>query len=102
MSEEQMEQQEHSAEDKFFGVKTVIGKKPDESNHDSDIDIEVIDDRPPEDRRPPAKETKEVKAEEGPGADRGVTHLCECASNAVKHRPVDPEGAVCFMPACHI
>ena len=30
MSEEQMEQQEHSAEEKFFGVKTVIGKKPDD------------------------------------------------------------------------
>jgi hypothetical protein len=64
MSEEQMERQEHSAEDKFFGVKTVIGKKPDEAQHDSDIDIEVIDDRPPEDRRPPAKEAKEAKAEE--------------------------------------
>jgi hypothetical protein len=64
MSEEQVEQQGHSAEDKFFGVKTVIGKKPNEDKHDSDIDIEVIDDRPPEDRRPPAKEAKEVKAEE--------------------------------------
>jgi hypothetical protein len=64
MSEEQMEQQEHSAEDKFFGVKTVIGKKPNEGTHDSDIDIEVIDDRPPDDRRPPAKEAKAVRAEE--------------------------------------
>ena len=64
MSEEQMEQQEHSAEDKFFGVKTVIGKKSNEAQHDSDIDIEVIDDRPPDDRRPPAKEAKAVRAEE--------------------------------------
>ena len=58
MSEEQIEQQEHSAEEKFFGVKTVIGKKPDDESQDSDIDVEVIDDRPTEDRRPPAKESK--------------------------------------------
>ena len=58
MSEEQMEQQEHSAEEKFFGVKTVIGKKPDDEGQDPDIDVEVVDDRPPEDRRPPAKEAK--------------------------------------------
>jgi len=58
MSEEQMEQQEHSAEEKFFGVKTVIGKKPDDEGQVSDIDVEVIDDRPTEDRRPPAKEAK--------------------------------------------
>lgn len=65
MSEEQIEQQEHSAEDKFFGVKTIIGKKSDEETQDSDVDIEIIDDRPPEDRRPPAKEAKaEVKSEE--------------------------------------
>jgi hypothetical protein len=57
MSEEQIEQ--HSAEEKFFGVKTTFGKEKQEV---SDIDIEVIDDRPEEDRRPPKKE--EVKAEE--------------------------------------
>jgi len=57
MSEEQIEQ--HSAEEKFFGVKTTFGKEKQEV---SDIDIEVIDDRPEEDRRPPQKE--EVKAEE--------------------------------------
>lgn len=51
MSEEQMEEQTMSSEDKFFGVKTTIGgEKAD------DIDVEVVDDRPPEDRRPPAKE----------------------------------------------
>lgn len=53
MSEEQMEEQTMSSEDKFFGVKTTIGgEKP-------DVDVEVVDDRPPEDRRPPAKETKQ-------------------------------------------
>ena len=53
MSEEQMEEQTMSTEDKFFGVKTTIG------GEQSDVDVEVIDDRPPEDRRPPAKEAKE-------------------------------------------
>jgi len=62
MSEEQLEQQEHSAEEKFFGVKTVIGKKPDDESLVPDVDVEVVDDRPAEDRRPPAKETKEAKS----------------------------------------
>ena len=53
MSEEQMEEQTMSTEDKFFGVKTTIGGEK------SDVDVEVVDDRPPEDRRPPAKEAKE-------------------------------------------
>ena len=53
MSEEQMEEQTMSTEDKFFGVKTIIGGEK------ADVDVEVVDDRPPEDRRPPAKEAKE-------------------------------------------
>jgi len=53
MSEEQMEDQTMSSEDKFFGVKTTIGGEK------ADVDVEVVDDRPPEDRRPPAKEAKE-------------------------------------------
>ena len=53
MSEEQMEEQTMSGEDKFFGVKTTIGGEK------ADVDVEVVDDRPPEDRRPPAKEAKE-------------------------------------------
>jgi len=53
MSEEQMEEQTMSTEDKFFGVKTTIGGEK------TDVDVEVVDDRPPEDRRPPAKEAKE-------------------------------------------
>lgn len=61
MSEEYNEQQ-HSAEEKFLGVKTVIGKK---SGEDSNVDVEIIDDRPEEDRRPPAKESKkESKADD--------------------------------------
>ena len=58
MSEEQMEEQTMSTEDKFFGVKTTIG------GEQSDVDVEVVDDRPPEDRRPPAKETKEEEGDD--------------------------------------
>ena len=51
-----------SAEDKFFGVRTTIGKKgevsQDESDSEvSDIEYEIVDDRPPEDRRPPKAQT---------------------------------------------
>ncbi len=53
MSEEQMKEQTMSSEDKFFGVKTTIGGEK------VDVDVEVVDDRPPEDRRPPAKEAKQ-------------------------------------------
>lgn len=60
MSEEQMEEQTMSSEDKFFGVKTTIGGEK------ADVDVEVVDDRPPEDRRPPAKE---ASTEEGSGDD---------------------------------
>lgn len=56
MSEEQMEDQTMSSEDKFFGVKTTIGGEK------ADVDVEVVDDRPPEDRRPPAKEAKEEES----------------------------------------
>ena len=56
MSEEQMEEQTMSSEDKFFGVKTTFDDK---GAPVEDVDVEVVDDRPPEDRRPPAKEAKQ-------------------------------------------
>ena len=47
--------EETSSEDKFFGVKTQIGKKtepaPEESA--SDIEVKVVDDTPPEDKNRP-------------------------------------------------
>ena len=51
-----------SAEDKFFGVRTTIGKKGEVSQEESDsevsdIEYEIVDDRPPEDRRPPKAQT---------------------------------------------
>ena len=52
MSEDQAVAQETSSEDKFFGVKTTI------TGADSDVEVEVVDDRPPEDRRAPAKKTQ--------------------------------------------
>ena len=43
----------HSAEDKFFGVRTKIGKRSEDQTDDkSEFDIEIVDDRPPEDRPP--------------------------------------------------
>ena len=61
MSEEQIDEQTMSSEDKFFGVKTTFDDKgvPVE-----DVDVEVVDDRPPEDRRPPAKEAKQEEPSE--------------------------------------
>lgn len=59
MSEEQMEEQTMSSEDKFFGVKTTFDDK---GAPVEDVDVEVVDDRPPEDRRPPAKEAKQEES----------------------------------------
>ena len=56
MSEAQMEPEAPettSAEEKFFGVRTQIGKSRDEVSPDSDIELEIVDDRSAEDRRPP-------------------------------------------------
>ena len=87
MSEEQMEQQEHSAEDKFFGVKTVIGKKSDEEAQDSNVDIEIVDDRPPEDRRPPAKEVKaEAKSDESDDELEGYSEKVKKRINKLRYQ----------------
>jgi hypothetical protein len=72
MSEEQMKEQTMSSEDKFFGVKTTIGGEK------VDVDVEVVDDRPPEDRRPPAKEAKQE--------DSGDDEELEGYSDKVKKR----------------
>lgn len=61
MSEEQaqFEESSMSAEDKFLGVKTTITKKAEQA----DVDIEVVDDRAPEDRKPAQKE-KQAKSDD--------------------------------------
>ena len=57
MSENQLVQETEdlqSAEDKFFGVKTTFSKKkPEKKPESSEFEFEVVDDRPPQDRRPP-------------------------------------------------
>ena len=45
---------EQTSEDKFFGVASEINTET-----PKDIEVEVIDERPEEDRRPPKVETKE-------------------------------------------
>ena len=54
------QEQTHTAEEKFFGVKTQIGKKSnDVLDEDSQLDLEVIDDRDEVDRRPPKAESSD-------------------------------------------
>ena len=63
-----------SAEDKFFGVRTQIGQRAQDPVEEStDLDIEVVDDRPPEDRRPPRAET----ASDGDVADEELEGYSE-------------------------
>lgn len=47
-----------SAEDRFFGVRTEIDDTPpaEDGKSAKEIEVEVIDDRPPEDQRPPASQ----------------------------------------------
>lgn len=54
-AQEEMGFQESSAEEKFFGVKTTIGRSSDneEAVTDPDLELEIVDDRPEEDRRAP-------------------------------------------------
>ena len=51
-----------SSEEKFFGVKTKIGRKESEkpSDSESDIELEVVDDRPVDDQRPAKSEASQV------------------------------------------
>tara|TARA_R100000329_G_scaffold50766_1_gene46905 strand:- start:384 stop:1433 length:1050 start_codon:yes stop_codon:yes gene_type:complete len=57
MSEAQYDseqEQKTSAEEKFFGVRTQIGKKSNEdSDSENELELEIVDDREEEDRRPP-------------------------------------------------
>jgi|TARA_R100000149_G_scaffold24977_2_gene9344 hypothetical protein len=78
MSEVQEDFLETSSEDKFFGVKHTVGTPVDapvESESESDdFELEIIDDRPEEDRRPPrAKvESEETDDEELSGYSERV------------------------------
>ena len=67
MSEAEMDvqpEQPMSSEEKFFGVKTQIGKKSSESiEEQSEFELEVIDERPEEDRRPPKAEAADTSVD---------------------------------------
>lgn len=52
-----------SKEEKFFGVKHTIEKTPKEESAE-ELQVEVVDDRPKEDRRPPKVKTKTNEVEE--------------------------------------
>lgn len=54
---EQMETQ--TTEDKFFGVKTTFDKKAKKAEEQSDIDLEIVDDRPEQDQRPQKAKTSD-------------------------------------------
>ena len=49
-----------SAEEKFLGVKSTVGTKRDSEN----IEIEIVDDRPEEDRKPPRNVSTDNNKEE--------------------------------------
>ena len=71
---------ETSKEEKFFGVKHQIGKSKDDSteNKNEEVEVEVIDDRPPEDRKPPKVETAKNDVEERiAGANIGLKAATE-------------------------
>lgn len=58
------EAKSHSPEEKFFGVRTKVGRKKDESVETEELNVEVIDDRPEEDRRPPRNEKAEKEEDD--------------------------------------
>lgn len=58
MSDEQTTS-EMSAEDKFFGVKTTFDKT--KKAESTEVNLEVVDDRPEEDRRPPEKKASRAE-----------------------------------------
>tara|TARA_E500000178_G_scaffold343962_1_gene391513 strand:+ start:609 stop:1655 length:1047 start_codon:yes stop_codon:yes gene_type:complete len=78
MSEPQYEsdeQKSHTAEEKFFGVKTQIGKKSAPTvDEDGQFELEIVDDRIEEDRRPPktATDTDDIDDEELSGYSQKV------------------------------
>ena len=71
-SENVVESGAQSAEDKFFGVRTKIGQQSEDQNEDkSEFDIEVVDDRPPEDRPPYGNKEEAASADDGTDIDDG-------------------------------
>lgn len=82
MSEEQTEQQ-HSAEEKFFGLKATFGEKGEQV---SDVDIEVVDDRPEEDRRAPQKEAKKSEPSDDDDELEGYSEKVKKRINKLRYQ----------------
>ena len=80
MSDEQSDLfvEEASTEDKFFGVKTTFDKKA-KVEEATDIEFEVVDDRPEEDQRPSKskKAEKAEKAEDSEASDEELGQYSE-------------------------
>jgi len=67
-----------SAEEKFLGVKSTVGTKRDSEN----IEVEIVDDRPEEDRKPPRNVSADDNKEE-------VSDLSENANKRIKKLKYD-------------
>jgi len=65
-----------SNEDKFFGVKTVIGEP------DPEVAVEVVDDTPEEDQRPPKQKTKEEPVDDET-VDKEISDYSERAGKRI-------------------
>ena len=65
-----------SSEDKFFGVKTVIGEP------DPDLKVEVVDDTPEVDQRPPKQETAEQPVDDET-VDKEISDYSERAGKRI-------------------
>jgi len=66
-------------EDKFFGVKTQINSKSDEDK----IDVEVVDDVPKEDRKPPKQETAEEQSIDDDALDKEISDYSKRAGDRI-------------------
>ena len=68
---------EQTSEDKFFGVANEINTSP-----SKDIEVEVIDERPEEDRRPPKVETKEEPVDDD-ALDKEIADYSKAAGERI-------------------
>jgi len=71
-----------SSEDKFLGVKTTIEPPVQESVEKEELDIEVLDDRPEEDQRPPAKASD--KEDDDVATDEEIAQYGKRAQKRIK------------------
>tara|TARA_R100000458_G_C8266165_1_gene241173 strand:+ start:37 stop:1092 length:1056 start_codon:yes stop_codon:yes gene_type:complete len=69
-----------SMEDKFFGVKTEIASK---EKNEEDVSVEVIDDVPEEDRRPPKQETEQENSVDDEALDKEIADYSKRAGDRI-------------------